>query len=137
MLPFRYLKGRVMQPVRNPLMRVTAFVLLLTQLSACSKWQNQPLTPSRELPSGSRVTMVNGARYRVSDAAVVGDSLISWAGPDANRSRTAVPVGEIVKIESSQFDPVRTVLLSLGVIFSVGALLAQAAKNISFSPGRL
>jgi hypothetical protein len=78
-------------------------LLLLAALAACQGWYRQPLGPEpRTLPSPARLTLVDGTRYVVYGAAVERDSVISVVGRAGERTRWAVPISDVRRIDAQE-----------------------------------
>ena len=106
-------------PVRSPLMRGTAFVLLVTQLSACaSSWKTVP-----EIPSPServRLWLSDGSNVEMSHPIVIGDSVVGKVASNSVRLVIASDGIRVIEIKKAA-TPIWQIVL--GIVLT-GALVA-------------
>jgi hypothetical protein len=103
--------------------RLTALVLLLTYLPACSTWRVENVPPAQlvqsEAPSEVRITRADSSTLVLGFPRVVGDSLLGRAGG----AQLGIPVTDVRAIATRHGDAGKTALLALGVL---GAVIAVA-----------
>ena len=111
----------------------------LVCVSSCHVWQPVPVpTPDQQINGTPAVVRVTSAQecgptagrecraatraLRLYDPRVEGDSLIGYYDR-GNRERLAIPVREVISLESREVDPYRTA----GAAIGVGLLVAAVA----------
>ena len=118
-----------MSGIRCQSMRITAALLMVTQLQACTSWQYQTLPVAPDQPEVVRIYRSSDSTYyEVYGPRVVGDSLIGLLGSPQSLAlpvRLAIPISEITTIESKKMSPGRTAIFSVGMAFVIlGAFAA-------------
>jgi hypothetical protein len=106
-----------------------AGVLLAVQLSACTSWRVQNISPqqlvSRDSTQRVRIVRLNGAQVTIKGARLRGDTLYGSPTPIAKRmpdTLVAIPLSDVRAIEVRQGDTGKTV----GLVLGVSALVAGA-----------
>ena len=120
---------------RRPMIWLTG-VLLAGQLSACSSWHPQSVSP-RQLVVGDstqrvRITRLNGPQLTVTNAHVRGDTLFGTLIPvDKNLSETlvAVPLNDVQAIALRQSDVGKSVITLVVVGVLVGGVYLLVALH--------
>jgi hypothetical protein len=125
-----------MLSVKGFWMRITATVLIVLQLQACTNWKPQALAPDAQLPELVRITLLDGSRVTLEDPSIVGDSLVGTSrfSRGVGLRKVAVHIGEIATVESKEYDGEGTELfptLAFSVVILVG-FFALALASLDF-----
>jgi hypothetical protein len=113
---------------------VLPFALLAT-LPACQRWHGTPLPgagPSaRQVPSPARVVLADGRTVVVWHGNVERDSLIGLTGElSAERTRFAVPVSQVRRMDGRGVDAAATGLTVAAVLAALGGAVAMLLANV-------
>lgn len=111
--------------------RLIATLIMTSHLAACVSWQIQESAPQKA--SELRITLADGKRQVLRNAALVGDSIVGFAVRGqgdrlAPRERVAIPATDVRRIEQSRLSTGRTALAVSGLGVAIG--LVVAVKNI-------
>lgn len=112
--------------------RSVAVILLSGQLSGCTGWRAEPLSPADvvegQKPSELRVQRGDGRREVLYQPQVRGDSLLGRRDRSATQPDRALALTDVTEVATRHIDEGRTVALVLGVGAIVGVIVAL--KNI-------
>lgn len=123
---------------------VILLVAMLPQLTACTSWHVQPVSPAQAL-SGTRPRDVR-VRLRhdkstlvIKQAGIVGDSIVGYSTRDRAASggqirRIAVALSDVEEVAVSEPSGGRS-LLALGFVVVIGAVIATAVAIGSWHMG--
>jgi len=123
---------RMPSPVTNPLMRVTAAVLLMTQLSACaSEWKRTFSVPApRTEPPWEtvRFTLLDSSQVEILNPAVVDDSVIGTSASEL--VRLAIPLNQIGIMEQLKNKSYEWEFLGLVVAVILAVVLYRTLQDL-------
>jgi len=118
--------------------RSLATVLVSAQLSGCTRWRVEPLSPAdvvaRQQPSEVRVRLPDGSHERLYRPEIRGDTLLGRRNVNATQPDRALRLADVKEIATSRVDGAGTAVLVVGVAI-VG--LIAAAQSIRMSLGGL
>jgi len=120
----------------SSLQRVFAILLLSGQLSACTGWRLETMSPadviSAQHPSLVRVERNDGRREVLYRPAVKGDSVVGLQAADNSRSNRAVSLTDIREVATLHVRPVRTtaLVLGMGLIAAIAAFAASGPLGL-------
>lgn len=114
--------------------RRTAAVLLALVLGAagCGTWGRRPVpqpSSAEPLPTTVRVTRTDRSVLVLHEPSVQADSLVGFAGDASPRTRVAVPLSDVQRIDGRKVSVVRTAgttlaVLAVGTVVLIGVTLA-------------
>src|SRR5712671_4207397 len=111
-----------MEPRVSSLQRVIAIVLVAGQLSACTSWRPEGLSPAEvirtERPTALRVERQDGHREVLYQPQVQGDSLLGRRAEDDTMSNRALALMDVKQVATRHVNAGRTA----GVFFGMGLL---------------
>jgi len=116
---------------RAMLQRGVATLLMTVQLSGCTFWQVESLSPVAVVerqPESIRVQFGDERRQVLYKPAIRGDSLVGSRSYDSKRHDRAFALTGVTKVETHHFSANRTVALVLGI-----AAIGFAAAMIGMS----
>ncbi len=117
--------------------RVLVPVMVVSVLSACTRWKVQEMAPSQVVseqePWKVRLTMLNGDRMELGDPIVSGSEIVGHPIHEPNipeHYTLRVATDSVAAIEIREINVLATVLMvPLGLVFVVGAVLSGAYCN--------
>ena len=107
---------------------LTALILGMITLQGCSTWREGPLDRARldqpAPPRKTRVKTIDGREFLLESPTLSGDSLVGFEWKDrimlsdtvGSRTRIALHRDQVSEVAVRQLEPVRTILLIVGVI---------------------
>ena len=104
-------------------------------LSACSTYQSfdaQPQTLANRIRAGDLVQPGDRVRVTLVDGAQVAFRVTQLDDVTIGGARVAVPIDEIVELESKDFDPVKTGVLVGGMTLGTLGLILAALSSMTF-----
>ncbi|MEO5589764.1 MAG: hypothetical protein ABIS03_09270 [Gemmatimonadaceae bacterium] len=103
-------------------------VFMALTTASCISWKRVPgdISQMSPLPSRVRITSESRAIFYVRNGKVEGDSVIGDLG-ERGRTRFAIPVRYVRRLDVSRVSPARSVLAVVGAVI-IGAIVYEAAK---------
>ena len=98
-------------------------VPLVLSVSGCMSWGREPTpepSPSQPLARPVRVTLADQRVLVLDEAAVFGDSIVGYEGPD--RLPTTVALADVRTMQVRKKDYPRTRILAVGIAVAAGIL---------------
>jgi hypothetical protein len=116
--------------------RITALALLIAYVPACHTWRLESVRPAdviaAQSPSQVRVTLMSGKQLVLRQPVVVSDSLAGRS----RRDTVAIPLREVVALETRQTKGAVTGLTILGgvlgglaLLFGIGCAASDCSLN--------
>src|SRR5690349_13224915 len=108
-------------------MRAVAILLIACQLSACTSWRLETLSPAdvmqQQYPEVVRVERADGHREVWYRPQMNGDSLVGWWDTTQKRPDRRVPLSDIRQVSTSHVSGGKTAALALGVAAVIGVFM--------------
>src|ERR1700694_1499675 len=121
-----------MEPTMSSPKRFIAIVLMAGQLSSCTSWRLETLSPAdvirTERPTALRVERQDGHREVLYQPQVQGDSLLGRRAQDDKMSNRALALMDVKQVATRHVNPGRTA----GFVIGMGLLIALVAAASSF-----
>ena len=116
----------------SSLQRVIAIVVMAGQLSACTSWRQEGLSPAEvirtEEPTALRVERPDGHREVLYHPQVQGDSLLGRRAEYDKMSNRALALIDVKQVATRHVNPSRTA----GLLLGTGLLIALVAAFATF-----
>jgi hypothetical protein len=123
-----------MEPRVSSLQRVIAIVLMAGQLSACTSWRPEGLSPAEvirtERPTALRVERQDGHREVLYQPDVQGDSLLGRHAEGDKMSNRALALMDVKQVATRHVSASRTAALVLGMGLLVAIVAAAATFDV-------
>lgn len=118
-------------------------IAMIPQLTACTSWRVQPVTPAQALsdarPRDVRVRLRHDSgTVVIPKARIVGDSMVGVREPDVfslKPRRIAVPLADVQEVAVSRLDPGRTMFAIIVGVLVVRIALSAINSAFESLPG--
>jgi hypothetical protein len=120
-------------------LRAITIVLMAGQLSACTTWRLETLSPAdvirTERPTALRVERQDGHREVLYQPQVQGDSLMGRRAEDDKMSNRALALMDVKHVATRHVNPGRTAGFVIGTGLFIALVVAAASFDMSLGWG--